>query len=114
MKNFRVYCDDILESIELIREYVADADFANFSKNREMQDAIIRRLEIIGEAVRYLPEQLKKDHPGIPWKDIAGTRDWLIHRYDRVNLETVWAIIEKDLESLEKQIKMIVGKTRQF
>lgn len=113
-KDPKIYCHDILESIKRIREYVNDMTFEDFTKNMEKQDSVMRRLEIIGEAVKRLPEEWRKLNTNIPWKQISGTRDWLIHGYDEVNLEIIWNIIEKDLDPLEKQIKMIVGKRRQF
>ncbi len=77
-KDPEVFLAHILDSIQLIEEYAKDASQAEFYKNRSLQDAIMRRLEIIGEAVKNLPLSFKTKHPEIPWKQIAGMRDILM------------------------------------
>ena len=75
-----------------------------FIKDRKTQDAVIRNLEIIGEAVKQLPAELTGRHADIPWKNIAGMRDQLIHHYFGVNLELVWGVVENRLDQLEKAV----------
>ncbi|HQE96740.1 MAG TPA: DUF86 domain-containing protein, partial [Methanothrix sp.] len=72
-----------------------------------LQDQIIRRIEIIGEAVKNLPEELKKDHPEIPWRDLAGMRDIVAHQYFGVDLETVWLVAKDELPELKVRIQKI-------
>ncbi|MBV5305856.1 MAG: DUF86 domain-containing protein [Desulfobulbaceae bacterium] len=75
------------------------------------QDAIIRNLEIIGEAAKRVSKPLKEQYPTIPWREIAGLRDVLIHDYMGVDLETVWNVVENDLPSLKNQLVIIIAKT---
>lgn len=107
-KDARIYLEDILECIEKIREYTREMDLDEFIQNSSMQDAVLRRFEIIGEAVKHLPEDLKAQYPKVPWKEIAGMRDVLIHEYAGVHIDRVWRAIEKDIPVLRKEIKRII------
>ncbi len=102
-KEFSVYLAHIRDAIEAIREYTKEGESA-FFQDRKTQDAVIRYLEIIGEAVKQLPSELTTRHETIPWKDIAGMRDRLIHHYFGVNLNMVWGVVEKRLSILESAI----------
>lgn len=99
------YLDDILESIELIRGYIGAQSFSEFELDRKTQDAVSRRLAIIGEATKQLPESVRTKYPSIPWKQIMGMRDILVHEYGGVQLETVWDTVEKDLGDLEETVR---------
>ncbi len=106
-RDHTVFLKHILESIETIEEYTKDLSEKDFFKNSEKQDAILRRLEIIGEAVKNLPEDFKKQYPDIPWNKVMGTRNILIHHYFGIDLEIVWDTITKSLPEFKKQIKSI-------
>ena len=103
-----VYLHHILDAIAQVEEYVQDVDEASFPKNRMVQDAVIRQLEIIGEAARHLPQDFRKAHPVVPWGDIAGMRDKLIHDYFGVDLDKVWVTVEDDLPPLRDAVQEIV------
>lgn len=110
-KNISVFIQDMLESIKLIEDYakgVTKEEFLDKDDNLQMKDAIIRRLEIIGEAVKNIPDDFKEKHSDIPWKQISGMRDILIHEYFGVNLERVWKTAKEDLPKLKEAISKIL------
>jgi uncharacterized protein with HEPN domain len=106
-RDLKLFIEDILENINLIEDSTRGLSVKQFESNRLIIDATLRRLEIIGEAVKNLPDSFKNKHLTIPWKDIAGFRDKLTHAYFGVLLERVWNIIDKDLHSLKKEIEKI-------
>jgi uncharacterized protein with HEPN domain len=91
-----LYLAHILESIALVQSYVAEIDLAAFSDSQQIQDAVVRRLEIIGEAVKNLPADLRDAAPGVPWRQIAGMRDKVAHDYMGVDMELVWTVVHHD------------------
>ena len=107
-KDHIVFLKHILESIETIEKYSKNLSEEAFLKSSEKQDAIIRRLEIIGEAVKNLSEEFKKEHPDIEWNKIMGTRNILIHHYFGIDLEIVGDTVVKSLPKFKKQIQNLI------
>ena len=110
MRDPLVYVEDILESIKHIEDYVKGEELGNFLKDSKLQDSVIRRLEIIGEAIGNLPEETQALNPDIPWRQIAGLRNVLIHEYFGVNMERVWNVIVNDLPPLKNQFIKLKSK----
>lgn len=110
MRDYRLYLLDIMEAIRKITKYTDEEDFETFIKDDKTVDAVIRNLEIIGEAVKNIPEEVKEEYPDIRWKDIAGMRDKLIHDYFGVDYELVWKVIKEDMLELREKVKGILDE----
>ena len=106
-RDVQVYIDDVLECIDKVEEYTDGVGEEDFYKNTQMQDAVIRRLEIVGEAVKNIPVDFREKYPNIPWKKIAGMRDVLIPVYSGVNLLRVWRVVIDDLPDLREKFQEI-------
>ncbi len=104
-----VYLRHILDAIEVVRGY-ADVGEAEFMRDGMRQDAIVRQLAVIGEAVRLLSAESREAEPDIPWREIAGMRDRLIHGYASVDLHTVWRTVERDIPPLREAVRRLLGR----
>ena len=107
-RSVDILLGEILMAIDLLRQYTAGMDFAAFRTNVEKQDSVVRRLEIIGEAVKGIPFDVRAAYPEVPWRDIAGARDVLVHEYFRVDLAMAWNMVQKDLATLEEQVRRML------
>lgn len=106
----REYLDsisDMLDAIGKARSFCAGCTFRTFAKDDKTVYAVIRALELIGEAAKKVPPSLRNKYPIVPWRDITGMRDKLIHEYFGVDLQTVWATVREDLPALLPQIRRI-------
>lgn len=107
MKEDRVYLQHIQDAVTQILEYTKDGE-AEFVEDRKIQDAVIRNLEIIDEAVKKISKSLRDKNTDIPRKQISGMRDEMIHEYFGVDLDIVWNVVKKDIPPLQKKIKELL------
>ncbi|WP_414530203.1 DUF86 domain-containing protein [Nodularia chucula] len=107
MKDARLYLSNIQECIERIEEYTQGGK-EEFMQTKMIQDAVIRNFEIIGEATKRLSPELRSEYSDVPWQQMAGLRDILIHDYLKVNINLVWQIIEQNLSELKTQVAEVL------
>lgn len=109
IKDNKVYLTDILKAISRVEKYTRGVDYKSFKKEEMRRDAVLRQLEIVGEAANKLSSDFKKQNPNLPWKEARNLRNLLIHGYDDVDLEVVWKTIINDLPGFKKQVKEILN-----
>jgi len=102
-----ILLEDIMQAIQKISRYISQVDHDEFLRNELIIDGVARNLEIIGEATRQLPEEFKHTHTGLPWTQIAGLRNRIVHDYFGLDLEIIWEIIKHDLPELEKHVRAL-------
>jgi len=107
-RDVRLFINDILEAIGKIEKYVHGKSYGEFEKDDKTKDAVVRNLEIVGEAVRNIPENFKEKYPDVDWKAAAGMRDKLIHEYFGVSLAIVWETVKSDLPPFKKRMEEIL------
>ena len=108
-KDDRVFLQHVLDSITIIEEYLQGVDEEKFMQTRLLQDGVIRQIEIVGEAIRHVSRDMRRTYSEIPWQDVAGMRDKLIHDYFGVDLEKVWLTTQDDLPVLKQKIAGILN-----
>jgi len=102
------FLHDIKEAINRIKSYTKELAYKDFLKDHKTQDAVVRNIEIIGEATKIISKKLKRKYPDIPWKEMAGTRDKVIHFYFGVNYDVVWSISKDELPAVFKQVNNMI------
>ena len=101
------YVSDILATAQELEEFTQGMDFASFAVDKKTVNAVIRSLEVMGEAAKRIPEGVRSKYPEIPWKRISGMRDKLIHEYSGVDLEILWAVIKQELPPLKPHLQRL-------
>ena len=109
-RSLKIFLLDILESIELVGIYLSGRNKQDLFASTALQDQVVRRIEIIGEAVRHLPLDMREKYPEVAWRGIAGMRDMVIHEYFNVNLNIAWDTATIELPKLQRQISKILAE----
>lgn len=109
-RDHRLYLEDILVAIANIEKYTMEMSLESFRSDTKTQDAVVRNLEIIGEAVKRIPDSVRHAYPDIEWRPAAAMRDFLIHEYPEVDVEAVWDTINLDISSFKKGIKRCLSE----
>ncbi|MDD9994089.1 MAG: DUF86 domain-containing protein [Rhodospirillales bacterium] len=109
MNRDAIHLVDIVKSAHRIRDYVSGTSRLDFLENTQLQDSVIRRLEIIGEAAGRVSPEFRDENPGIPWSKMKGMRNWMIHRYDDIDMDVVWETVERDIPGLIGQLESLLS-----
>ncbi|MEW6592214.1 MAG: DUF86 domain-containing protein [Candidatus Hadarchaeota archaeon] len=110
MKGDLPYLKHILDAISRVQSYTKNMGYAKFLDDSKTQSAVVRELEVIGEATKRLSLETRQQYPEIPWEDVSGMRDKLIHAYFDVKLEEVWGTIKKDIPQLKNTVEKAVAE----
>lgn len=106
------YLQDILDAVAAIEQFTAGIEFEAFSQNLEKVFAVSRAMEIIGEAVKRVPDSVRNQYPDIPWRDIAGMRDQLIHDYFNTDVKIIWQAVQEDVPQLKMMISEVLREIK--
>lgn len=107
-RDWKLYVEDVLECIKKVEKYTGDMDFTLFKKDDKTVDAVIKNLETIGEAAGHIPDDIKARHKDIPWKEIVGLRNRIVHGYFNIDLKIIWGVIKQELPTLKIQLENIL------
>jgi len=107
-RNHRLFVKDILDSIEKIEEFIGNMDFKKFIEDDKTRSAVVRKLEIIGEATKNIPKMIRQKYKELPWSDMAGMRDKIAHFYFGIDYEIVWKVIKERLPEIKPVIQKIL------
>ena len=108
MRDYQLYLQDIFTAMVAAQAFVEGMDFETFAADDKTSSAVIRKLEIIGEAVKNVPLEIRQQYPQVPWRDMAGMRDWLIHGYFGVDYSRVWLTVENRIPLVQPIIAQIL------
>ena len=107
-RDYDVYLEDILGAIEKVARFTAGMSCEQFAEDAKTFDAVVRNLEIIGEAAKRLPEEIRSQSPQIEWRKVAGLRDILIHKYSAIDVDIIWDVVQNKLPTLRQQVREIL------
>jgi len=107
IRNVELYIKDILEYMGRAEDHVKGFNFEEFLKDNKTCDAVIRCIEVIGEATKNIPDEIRNRYPSIPWRDMAGMRDKIIHGYFIIDFETVWLVVKEEIPKLKPLIMKV-------
>lgn len=110
-RGIKLYLEDILEAIKKIEDFTHGMSLGSFKQDLKTIDAVVRNIEVIGEAAKKIPNELRVQHPKVPWKQIVGARDKVIHEYFGVDLDIIWKTVVEDLPVFKQQIENLLKET---
>ena len=113
-KEDSVYLRHILDAVSRIEEYTKGIEYKDFMEKHLIQDGVIRQIEIIGEATKRLSDKTRDKYPNVPWKDMTGMRDKLIHDYLGVDIDAVWDTVKEDIPILKNKLKYLLEKGKKI
>lgn len=109
MRDYRLYLRDIFAAMVAIQEFIENMDFETFVEDDKTASAVIRKLEIIGEATKNVPEAIRQEYPQVPWRQMAGMRDRLVHSYFGVDFALIWETVKSQIPLLQPVIVQILS-----
>lgn len=107
-RDYRDYVKDIIDSIDEMKNFINGMNFEAFAKDKKTINAVVRSIEVIGEAAKKIPKTLRDKHPDVPWKKMAGMRDKLIHEYFGIDIEILWKVAKDELPPLKSLIQDVL------
>ena len=112
-RNYNLYLQDIVVAADRIVSYVENVSRGEFEADQMRLDAVIRNLQVIGEAVKKIPDSIQKGYPNIPWQEIAGLRNRVTHVYFDVNIDIIWDVVQSELPTLKIQLQEIIKEANE-
>jgi uncharacterized protein with HEPN domain len=110
-RDYKVFLQDVLDAIANVAEFVGAMTLDEFKSDKKTLHAVVRNLEVIGEAVKGVPSEVRQRHPRVPWQRIAGLRDILIHHYFEIDVDIVWDIVQTKLPELRQLLQTILSES---
>lgn len=107
-RDYRVFLDDILEASRAVLEYASGLSREQFFADRKTMQAVVWNLQVIGEAAKNIPHEIRSRYPDVPWRDMAGLRDVIVHQYFEIKLDVIWKVIQNDVPLVETRISAIL------
>lgn len=111
-RNWKFRLEDISEALDLIEEYIQGLEYSSWAKDRKTIDAVIRNLEIIGEAANHVPDSIQEKYPEMPWFQMKGMRNVLAHEYFGVDIDVLWRTVNEDLPRLKIQVHKLISEVQ--
>ncbi|MBI5248976.1 MAG: DUF86 domain-containing protein [Desulfomonile tiedjei] len=109
-RDYRVFLDDILDAARKVLEYTAGFSDEEFFSDRKTVEAVVWNLQIIGEAAKRVPEEIRSRYPDLPWREMGGLRDIIVHQYLGIKLDVIWKVIQNDVPMVENRIRWILDQ----